>query len=430
MEGHTLLFKHYGESPRMFFAATQGTSGKTTCLYKSSFFVPVMFPEEPLITDCGAGLIRELNDYIDPEKTVGNPIPVALYEESQEALNDSSSLGYRLLNTYRMGAKRIIYGDGGKNLLQRMYWPVMQDGLTNKYRIPTNYYERCIVIDMPKRKPERKDEEVEDFEFNDLLEKIGDSYRTPRIEWASKITKGDLKECQPIVKEDLKRRGIHMRDRQLLRPLMEYAYLIGDYENALLAADSYVKRPEIERRYTDDQRLLKDIYEICSKAVVLFMSSKKLCDELNGLPDSPWPIHGKKGNGINPTSLSDLLSEHKIGPEHSEDKTVRGYYFTKFIDAWDRKLSLPCPVHLGRSGHDVHLGRDNPEEDPLTGTDSSLGLNNNNNHNNNIYNIYTGTVEEASLDAGGIPRPKRTTRPSCPTRPDSERDAILYDILN
>lgn len=362
MEGHIWLFKHYGESPRMFFAATQGSSGKTTCLYKSSFFLPVMFPEEPLVTDCGAGYIRELNSYVEDDTLA---FPAVLYEESQEALKDSSSIGYRLLNTYRMGAKRIIHESGDSNLKQRLFFPVMQDGLINKYRIPPNYLERCIIIDMPKRRPTISSEAVDELEYFDLLQEIGDSFRKPRLEWANRITIDDIRQSRQTVKDDLTAIGIHMRERQLIRPLMEYAYLIDDYDAALEAARYYANRPEISKKLEDDERLLKDIYEICSASVKEFMGSRDLCEKLNALPDSPWPIYGKKGNGINPTNVSDMLQPHGIGPEHSEDKSVRGYYFKNFIEVWDRKLNLACPVHLGRFVQAGRLGRDT-ETHPYT----------------------------------------------------------------
>jgi hypothetical protein len=137
-----------------------------------------------------------------------------------------------------------------------------------------------------------------------------------------------------------------MQDRQLIRPLMEYAHLIGDYDAALLAAQDYADKPEIAKKLNDDERLLKDIYEICVVTNREFMPSRDLCDKLNDLPDNPWPIHGKKGNGINPTSLAGLLEDHKIGPEHDETRSVRGYYFKEFIETWERKQNLECPGHL------------------------------------------------------------------------------------
>jgi hypothetical protein len=97
---------------------------------------------------------------------------------------------------YSDGRERYLYN----NLKQRMYFPVMQDGLINKYRIPPNYLERCIMIDMPKRRPGRTEETVEDLEFFDLLEEVGDGFRKPRLEWVSQISREDTRERRAQVK--------------------------------------------------------------------------------------------------------------------------------------------------------------------------------------------------------------------------------------
>jgi hypothetical protein len=138
------------------------------------------------------------------------------------------------------------------------------------------------------------------------------------------------------------------------------------------------------------------------------MGSQELCGKLNRLVDSPWPVYGK-GTGINPTSLSRLLEPHKIGPEHNEDRSMRGYFFQKFIETWDRKLGLPCPEHLdpghlGRLGHDGRFGR-----------------------------VIGDSEDEHTRDFPPVrdTRPSRPSRPTCPTRPgERTKEEILDDLLN
>ena len=53
MDGHTHLIQHFSSSPRFFFTATQGSSGKTAATQVSYFFV-----QNPIMaTESGAGLI-------------------------------------------------------------------------------------------------------------------------------------------------------------------------------------------------------------------------------------------------------------------------------------------------------------------------------------------------------------------------------------
>jgi hypothetical protein len=338
MEGHIHLFKNYWYSPRFWFTATQGQSGKTTCLYKSELFVPC--PQHVLFA--GAGLLRNLHD----RSQEGLPMPTVFYEEVQELFNGNPDNPVKhMIHTYKAGAdatRPIVIGD--ITVQQRMFYPVMVDGLINKYPIPQDFLQRCIQIQMIKRKAS---ELVEDFEQTDLEEEIGDSFRNPRMEWASKVTREDIKAIRLPVKHRLVALGIDARDRELLRPLVEYAWFCGDdvYERAIAAAEYYHTGKSLVVELTIDQELLECMYDICMERTATDILSKDLVTTLHSIPESPWNTYGKQEKPINQHNVATLLRPYGITTHKDSSGNMR-YSFFKLIDVWERVLNKKRPPHL------------------------------------------------------------------------------------
>jgi hypothetical protein len=342
MEGHMHLFDNYSYSPRFFFTATQGTSGKTTCLLKSALFVP----KPHHVTFAGAGLLRKLNS----ETKENEPVPCVLYEEAQEIFsgNNLESPIYSLLSTYKRGPSRPIVIDD-KVFEQRMFYPVMMDGLINKYSIPPNFLERCVQVNMLKKK---KDELVEEFEQMDLEEEIGDELRKTRQKWSKAITREAIKNIHNQAKQDLKRLGAENRDRECLIPLVEYAWFCGAdiYDQALAAADWYLNNKLATMlKLTIDQQLLADIYDICNDSKLepkpVNMLSSDLRDALRAIDDAPWSTFGSSAKGLNTTNIAALLSDYGIR-SYKDTNGNKRYAFKHFVDVWERVLNKPTPEHL------------------------------------------------------------------------------------
>jgi Protein of unknown function (DUF3631) len=315
-----------------FRTATQGSSGKTAATQVSYFFV-----QNPIMaTESGAGLIRRLDETIRK----GEPLPTILYDEVQNVFGPTVNTPiYALLNSYIRGFPRTVYDDGGWIKLD-LFCPVIMNGLTTKYDMDPNFLERCIQTKLRKK---LASEPVEDFDFIDLLEEIGETYRIPRVDWAKNFRKEDIKGNRQKITEHLKSQGIGSRDLQLWRPLVEYAYLSGDdtFEAAIGSARHYLEKPDIQ--LTLREQLISDIHEVFDRTKAFFLYSEDLCRHLNQMLDSPW--HSYNGRELNANNLAFLVRDYGIGPSKDDTGSKRGYYLRAFADAWLRILGLQMPEH-------------------------------------------------------------------------------------
>jgi hypothetical protein len=80
--------------------------------------------------------------------------------------------------------------------------------------------------------------------------------------------------------------------------------------------------------------LLRDIFELVPRDVP-FISTEGLLSKLCDLEERPWATWGH-GNPMTGRALARRLKEFGIGPDHKEDKSCRGYYRDRFLDAWSR----------------------------------------------------------------------------------------------
>jgi hypothetical protein len=270
----------------------------------------------------------------------GKALPTILYDEVQNVFGPVVNIPiYALLNSYIRGFPRTVYDEGGWIELD-LFCPVIMNGLTTKYDMDPNFLERCIQTKLRKR---LLSEPVEDFDFVDLLEEIGDEYRVPRADWARAFTKDRIKENRPKMTEHLKKQGIGSRDLQLWRPLVEYAYLSGDdtFEAAIDCAKHYLEQPDI--KLTLREQLIKDVHEVFHDTKAFFLYSEELCNHLNRMIDSPW--HNYKGRELNANNLAFLLRDYGIIPSKDDTGSKRGYYLKAFADVWLRILGLQVPEH-------------------------------------------------------------------------------------
>jgi hypothetical protein len=102
VDGTTHLIEHLWSFPRLFFTATQGTSGKSRATQVSYLFV-----KNPVIVDSssGNGLVRMLNDK-------DALLPTLLVDEAQEYFGPHGNPTIRsMLNSYTRGIPRYIADD-------------------------------------------------------------------------------------------------------------------------------------------------------------------------------------------------------------------------------------------------------------------------------------------------------------------------------
>lgn len=331
MDGHTHLIHTTSTSPRFFFTATQGGSGKTAATQLSWFFV-----QRPVLaTEAGAGLLYKLKD---------ETLPTILFDEAQDVFGPTGNEAVRsLLNSYTAGIPRPISAGNLETIDLDLFCPVIMNGLTTKYDLPANFLERCIQTKLKKKLASEK---AEDFDFVDLRDDIGEDLRTPRVEWSKLVTKADVRAVRGKINAHLKDLKIDVRDKQLWRPLIEYAYFCGDdiYETAIETAKAYIEKPDV-KKLTLREQLLEDSYEVCVDRQAYWFFSEDLSKELRALPDSPWPTY-QKGKGLNEHNLSWLLREYGISPTKDSKGSKRGYYMKSFVDSWQRVLGKDEPEHL------------------------------------------------------------------------------------
>jgi hypothetical protein len=69
------------------------------------------------------------------------------------------------------------------------------------------------------------------------------------------------------------------------------------------------------------------------------ISTTALCNYLNALEESPWGAR-RKGEGIDPRGLANLLRPFKIRPKQVRvgETTLKGYHVDQFADTFARHL--------------------------------------------------------------------------------------------
>ncbi|HEX4964606.1 MAG TPA: DUF3631 domain-containing protein [Thermoanaerobaculia bacterium] len=69
-----------------------------------------------------------------------------------------------------------------------------------------------------------------------------------------------------------------------------------------------------------------------------FTPTADLLSALIDRSEEPWH-RWNRGEGMNAEALASLLRPYGVNPQHSKDKTQRGYYASNFADAWGRYLT-------------------------------------------------------------------------------------------
>ena len=353
MDGHTHLIRCSNTSPRFFFTATQGHSGKSTATQVSWFFV-----QNPILVQAAeAGLIRKVNEIIQLEQ----PLPTILYDEAQEVYGPKGNYTIAaLFSSYTRGIPKTITGEDGKSVDYELFCPVIMNGMTTKYDIPANFLERCIETQLFKILP---NEPVEDLDFSELMEDIGHSHREPRADWAANFSKQEIKDNRPTITEHLEKHGIRTRDMQLWRPLVEYAFLCGDdtFETAMAAAKHYVLDEPIMKKLSDNEKLLDDIWEVFNETKEPFLNSNALATGLREIVDAQW--NNYRHNGLTPNNIATLLRPYGIHSDKNVTSTKRGYYVSQFVDTWKRVLGKDIPTSSKDNNNNIE------EMDSIDGMD-------------------------------------------------------------
>jgi hypothetical protein len=258
-----------------------------------------------------------------------------------------------MLYSYTKGISRIIADDKVEAgwTRQMLFYPVIINGLINKYEIPGNFLERCIQIQLPKKLPSEK---VDDWVFSDILDDIGDDLRNPLISWAGEITREDIKKNRDHITKHLNANGINSRDVELFRPLCEYAYCAGDaaFEEIVDIAKYYVSNLDV--KLTLSEQLLKDFHEAFSTHKVGFLTSEELCNLCKEDDGSIWIGYG---SGLSPSHLPKLLSGYGIKSVREKTGSKRGFYAKQFAEPWKRVLGLDVPDTFDDIDGFVKMGR-------------------------------------------------------------------------
>ena len=343
---HTHFTDYFSISPRLGFWSAQGGCGKSTATEISYFFV-----QSPMLErNSGAGLLRKIDETINGQ---GQARPTILFDEVQNAFGPAGNSAIAdMLYSYTKGAKRTIWDDG-KPITLDPFCPVVTNGLTIKYEIPTNYIERNIPINLERPLPEEQQrknlwlfdllrQEVEETDEDGSI--ISSNLRDPIAKWAEGISDETLRKDQDEVVAHLKARIDNGRWLQLCLPLAHTAYYVGEYYDPIIDDVLWLLSSQ-DTRYTSNEQLLIDLHQIISDKSNVegnwFLPTARAVDRLNDMADRPWPTY--KGKGMTGHYLSALLRDFGVKPEQNEAKAARGYNVAELIAPWKRALRLDMP---------------------------------------------------------------------------------------
>jgi hypothetical protein len=308
-------------TPRLVLKSPEKESGKTRMLEVLESIVPA-----PLDTFSAsvAALYRTLKDeqatlLFDEVDAIFNPKRAADHEELRALLN----AGYR-----RGATVRRCVGEGKKQRVEK--FPVFAaTALAAIGDLPDTIESRAVIVPMRRRAP---DEQVEAFRRRKASTEAHE-IRGQLERWAAENVEV-LKDAEPELPV-----GVTDRAADIWEPLLAIAELAGDTWKAradqaatTIVAGRVAEDASIGVRLLADLRVLYQGHDR--------MSSKALCEQLNGLEESPWG-GWHAGNGIGQRDLAKRLKPYGI-----ESKDVRlpdgthpkGYLREDFEDAWARYL--------------------------------------------------------------------------------------------
>jgi hypothetical protein len=321
---HTHLLDVAYTTPRLSVRSPEKRSGKTRLLECMELLV---YAALRVVSMSEAALFR----------LVATEAVVLLWDEVDSIfgpqVRDHKEDLRALLNVgYQRGAVVVrMVGEGKKMRVEK--FPVFAPAaLTGIGTLPDTIEDRCIVIDLRRR---RRDEPVEKFRADRMGPQMA-PLRQELIE-ACAAVKDQVALADPAMPP-----GLHDRAEDCWAPLLAVADAAGD-RWAKRARDAAVRLTTEHEEESLGLQLLADCRDVFDELGADLVTPTDLAGRLADLEESPWGTYGKTEKPITANRVSRMLGSYGIHTRPTRVGKARGRYFhaDDFLDPWDRYLSPP-----------------------------------------------------------------------------------------
>jgi hypothetical protein len=216
---------------------------------------------------------------------------------------------------------------GGYEVRQFSMWaPLVVSGIG---KLPDTVADRSVVIEMKRKRPDEKVARLRRRDGRDL-----DNLARKGARWTEdkQIALGDARPEMPP--------WLHDRASDGWEPLFAIAELAGEsWKKRAESAAASLSGSEAAEDDSIRIKLLSDICDAFNEQKTDRLSSDDIVAYLVKLEGRPWPEFGKQRKPISKNQLADLLRALHILPRSirlSDGRTPKGYYLSKFKDAFSR----------------------------------------------------------------------------------------------
>ena len=314
---HTYCFQAFDYTPYINITSPTPGAGKSQLLRVLKLLVNK--PESADMAFTTAALTR----------TVDEDQPTLLVDEMDAFFGGNTDRAEAMRGILNGGFSRkgkVILCEGPQHKRRKLktFCPKAFAGIGRDH-LPETIRTRSIPIAM-KRK--RRDETVEKLRERKVRAEVN-TLKKQIAAWSERNT-AYLEDAEPEPAIGLTDRGDDVSE-----PLLVIAEIAGAMRAKKVRAAMTKLLAETNR--SDDDvgvELLRDIFELVPRDVP-FISTEGLLSKLCDLEERPWATWGH-GNPMTGRALARRLKEFGICPTHKEDRSCRGYYRDRFLDAWGR----------------------------------------------------------------------------------------------
>lgn len=311
---HSHAFDLFHCTPRLNLYSPEKGCGKSTTLDMVKLFVPIPVTTESLTTAVLFRLVQKIT-------------PTLLIDEVDSFLEGNEELRGLLNGGHKRGGQTYrCVGDDHSVRSFSVHCPVVLAGIG---RLPATLHDRSIVIPLVRAKP---GEIPERFDFrrthreSELCRKLA--------RWVADV-RTELEQLDPRLPD-----GCYNRPADNWRPIFAVAEAVGgDWpERARRAYASLAASGDVSP-HGRGAELLADIRDVFIKTGLDRMPSARICEDLKGREDRPWPEF-RNGQPITPVQMAKLLKPFEIIPRDIRVnlECLKGYHVADFADAWERYL--------------------------------------------------------------------------------------------